>query len=99
MLHIVDNEKATRDLIASLATSRTIAATPYESGEAFLAEMHRKQTLDPRGECVLLNVNAPSMTGSALYDLLGLREWMRRVPAIFLAGHGDVRLAVDVLKR
>lgn len=99
MLHIVENEKATRDLIASLATSRIIAATPYESGEDFLAAMYRKQTLDPRGECVLLNSNASAMTGTAFNDLFFLREWKHRIPAIFLTGHGDIRLAVELVKR
>ncbi|WP_019139453.1 response regulator transcription factor [Noviherbaspirillum massiliense] len=99
MLHIVDDEEAIRDSLAWLAESRKIAATAYESGEAFLAMLEHKAAFDPLGECILLDVRMPDVSGVALFDLLASRELTRQLPVIFLTGHGDVPMAVDTLKR
>jgi len=40
----------------------------------------------------------PAMSGVALFDLLAARGITRRRPVIFLTGHGDVPMAVDMLK-
>jgi two-component system response regulator DctR len=99
MLHIVDDEEAIRDSLAWLATSRAIPAAAYESGEAFLAMQDRGSALDQKGECILLDVRMPSMSGVALFDALAARDLTQRIPVIFLTGHGDVPMAVDALKR
>jgi two-component system response regulator DctR len=101
MLHIVDDEEVIRDSLTWLANSREIAAAAYDSAEAFLAAINSASTLtlDPRGECLLLDVRMPSMSGVALFDALALRDLTRRFPVIFLTGHGDVPMAVDTLKR
>ena len=99
MLHIVDDEEVIRDSLTWLASSRAITAAAYESGEAFLAMIDRGSGLDPKGECLLLDVRMPSMSGVALFDALAARDMAERIPVIFLTGHGDVPMAVDTLKR
>jgi two-component system response regulator DctR len=99
MLHIVDDEEVIRDSLAWLAQSRRIAATVYESGEAFLATLDEAKEFDPEGECVLLDVRMPEISGVALFEVLIARELTHRLPVIFLTGHGDVPMAVDTLKR
>ena len=99
MLHIVDDEEVIRDSLAWLAQSRAIAATAYDSGETFLAALEGKIDFDPAGECVLLDVRMPDMSGVALFDALAARDLAQRLPVIFLTGHGDVPMAVDTLKR
>ena len=99
MLHIVDDEEVIRDSLAWLAQSRAIAATIYDSGETFLAALEGKIDFDPAGECVLLDVRMPDMSGVALFDALAARDLAQRLPVIFLTGHGDVPMAVDTLKR
>jgi two-component system response regulator DctR len=99
MLHIVDDEEAIRDSLAWLATSRAIPAAAYENGEAFLAMLDGDAALDQKGECILLDVRMPSMSGVALFDALAARDLTQRIPVIFLTGHGDVPMAVDALKR
>lgn len=99
MLHIVDDEEVIRDSLAWLAQSRGIAATAYESGAAFLAALDKAAALDPQGDCVLLDVRMPNISGAALFDTLAARGLTRRIPVIFLTGHGDVPMAVDTLKR
>jgi two-component system response regulator DctR len=98
MLHIVDDEEVIRDSLLWLAQSRAIAAVAYESGTAFLATLD-DFGFDPQGDCVLLDVRMPDISGAALFDTLAARGLTRRLPVIFLTGHGDVPLAVDTLKR
>lgn len=99
MLHIVDDEEVIRDSLIWLARSRSIAATGYEDGEAFLAAFEDPIGFDLAGECVLLDIRMPNISGVALFEALDARGLTRRLPVIFLTGHGDVPMAVDTLKR
>lgn len=99
MLHIVDDEEVIRDSLTWLAQSRAIGATAYESGAAFLAALDNAAGFDPAGECILLDVRMPDMSGATLFDTLAARGLTQRIPVIFLTGHGDVPMAVDTLKR
>jgi two-component system response regulator DctR len=99
MLHIVDDEEVIRDSLTWLARSRSIVTTAYESGALFLAALERTTDFDPQGECILLDVRMPEISGAALFDLLTARGLTQRLPVIFLTGHGDVPMAVDTLKR
>jgi two-component system, LuxR family, response regulator DctR len=99
MLHIVDDEEVIRDSLLWLATSRAIAAQAYDSGSAFLAALENAFHFAPQGDCVLLDVRMPGISGGALFDILSARGLTSRLPVIFLTGHGDVPMAVDTLKR
>jgi two-component system response regulator DctR len=99
MLHIVDDEETIRDSLTWLAKSRAIPAMAYENGERFLAALSGAIEFSPEGDCVLLDIRMPVISGVALFDLLDKQGLTRRLPVIFLTGHGDVPMAVDTLKR
>lgn len=99
MLHIVDDEEVIRDSLLWLARSRAITATAYASAADFLAVIEGRTVFDAQGECLLLDVRMPDMSGIALFDLLAGRGLTQQLPVIFLTGHGDVPMAVDTLKR
>ena len=99
MLHIIDDEEVIRDALSWLARSRHIASTTYESGDKFLAMLDDRFTYAPEGDCVLLDVRMPDLSGTTLFDVLATRQLTKRLPVIFLTGHGDVPMAVDTLKR
>ncbi|HVL74610.1 MAG TPA: response regulator [Noviherbaspirillum sp.] len=99
MLHIVDDEEVIRDSLSWLAQSRSIPTAVYDSGAAFLAALGPDKAFDQEGECVLLDVRMPDMSGAVLFDTLANRGLIQRLPVIFLTGHGDVPMAVDSLKR
>lgn len=98
MLHIIDDEEIIRDSLIWLAQSRAIAATAYAGAAEFLAAMEPAGNFDAHGECILLDVRMPGQSGVALFDTLKHRGIIRRRPVIFLTGHGDVPMAVDMLK-
>jgi two-component system response regulator DctR len=99
MLHIIDDEEAVRDSLGWLAQSCGIAATVHDNPEKFLAWVTAGIAFDPSGDCVLLDVRMPGLSGIALFDALAARGLTQRLPVIFLTGHGDVPMAVDSLKR
>jgi two-component system, LuxR family, response regulator DctR len=99
MLHIVDDEEIIRDSIAWLAKSRSIPSRGYPSAESLLMWMAQGVEFDPEGDCLLLDVRMPGLSGVALFDHLSSRSMSARLPVIFLTGHGDVPMAVDMLKK
>jgi len=99
MLHIVDDEEVIRDSLTWLAHSRAIPAAGYDSATAFLAALDGDRPFDPQGECLLLDMRMPDMSGAVLFDTLAARGLAQVLPVIFLTGHGDVPMAVDSLKR
>ena len=98
MLHIVDDEEIIRDSLAWLARSRNIAASAYDGGQALLAALAGAPGIDAEGECLLLDVRMPGSSGVALFNELKTKGLLHRRPVIFLTGHGDVPMAVDMLK-
>lgn len=99
MLHIVDDEEVIRDSLSWLARSRNIAATCYDSGDQFFDLLSKPINFAPDGDCVLLDVRMPGLSGTSLFDALSAKQLTKRLPVIFLTGHGDVPMAVDTLKR
>jgi len=97
MLHIVDDEEVIRDALAWLAQSRAIPARSHASAQAFLDDIGTR--FDPAGDCLLLDVRMPGISGVAVFDQLSARGLTALLPVIFLTGHGDVPMAVDTLKR
>ncbi|MGV3743038.1 MAG: response regulator transcription factor [Burkholderiaceae bacterium] len=99
MLHIIDDEEVMRDSLTWLARSRSIEAAAYENAEAFIACLDKHGQFDRTGECILLDVRMPAMSGIALFGILESRGLVQHMPVIFLTGHGDVPMAVDALKK
>lgn len=92
LVHIVDDDEAIRDALAWLLKSRRLACCTWPSGEAFLAGF------DPglRG-CVVLDVRLGGMSGPECFEQM--LERGATLPVLFLTGHGDVPLAVQMLRR
>lgn len=99
MLYIVDDEEVIRDSLIWLAESRAIDAVGYAGAQPFLALLDAGFTFHPEGDCLLLDMRMPEMSGASLFDILTERGLAQRLPTLFLTGHGDVPMAVDSLKR
>jgi two-component system response regulator DctR len=99
MLHIVDDEEVIRDALCWLAQTRGIAVATYADGQAFLDALQQRQAIASEGECVLLDMRMPRLSGLSLFEALHARQLSAQLPVIFLTGHADVPMAVDALKR
>ncbi|MCB1960990.1 MAG: response regulator transcription factor [Rhodocyclaceae bacterium] len=91
-VYIVDDDDALRDSLVWLLESNAHRVEQFASAEAFLAAFHG----DMAG-CVVLDVRMPGMSGLELYERL--RERHARMPVVFITGHGDVQMAVSMLKK
>jgi two-component system, LuxR family, response regulator FixJ len=91
VVHVIDDDEATRQSLAFLLQAHDIAAKTYESGAAFL-------DLAPalKSGCVITDVRMPEINGIEL--LRRLKELKVLLPVIVVTGHGDVPLAVEAMK-
>ncbi|MCW8933627.1 MAG: response regulator [Gammaproteobacteria bacterium] len=91
MIHIVDDDNAIRQSLSLLMKSEGIPVKVYESAESFLNSYKQN-----KGECLLLDIRMPGMSGLELLD--ELRDLDISIPVIFITGHGDVSMAVQAMK-
>jgi len=91
-VYIVDDDEAMRDSLVWLIESQGLAVTAYAAAEDFLAACG-----DALAGCIVLDVRMPGMSGLELYEKLNARRCT--LPVIFITGHGDVPMAVSVLKK
>ncbi len=93
-VHLVDDEAPVRAALEFLLTSHGLTVHSYDGGEAVLQRVGAGAPL--RG-CMLLDVRMEPMSGLQVHDELVARGI--QLPVIFLTGHGDIRMAVDALKK
>jgi two-component system response regulator DctR len=100
-IDIVEDDPSLADSLVMLLQSRGYMSRHFVNGERFLS-VARGTGNHPRNTmagCILLDLRLPTMSGLVVFDeLLGLEQLYVK-PVIFLTGHGDMELAVDVLTR
>jgi two-component system response regulator DctR len=102
MVYLVDDEAVVREALGWLLRTRRLLSEGFPSAEAFLALLDAQRGRDWPGApaCLLLDVRMPGLSGVALFERLLLqRGLVRRLPVIFLTGHGDVPTAVAAVKQ
>ncbi len=90
-VYVVDDDEAVRDSIKELVESVDLKAETFSSAQSFL----ESYTPDQSG-CLVLDVRMAKMSGLALQARL--REVGATLPIIFVSGHGDINMAVGVMK-
>jgi len=91
IVHVIDDDEASRQSLAFLLESAQIGVRTYASATIFLEQVSRT-----RASCVVTDVRMPGMSGIDL--LRRLKELGIEVPVIVITGHGDVPLAVEAMK-
>jgi two-component system response regulator DctR len=98
LVYIVDDDASVREALAWLLRSRRLHSEAFVSGDAFLDRVQAGEA-PTHPCCLLLDVRMPGTSGLALFETLVAREWVDRMPVIFLTGHADVPTAVAMVKR
>lgn len=91
IIHVVDDDQAMVESLLWIIESVGLKVKTYRCAQDFLDQYEPSQP-----GCLLLDVRMPGMSGPELQ--LKLNERGAAIPIIFISGHGDVPLAVRVMK-
>jgi FixJ family two-component response regulator len=92
LITVVDDDVSSRESLPDLLRTLGFAAMPFASAEDFLASDVLADI-----QCLILDVSMPGMSGPQLQSELNRREL--KIPIIFITGHCDRELRVDLLAR
>ena len=92
LVYVIDDDEAVRDALSMLIGSIGLEVITYASALAFLDHYDSRNL-----GCLVLDVRMPIMSGIELQDELLSRNSMLSI--IFLAGHGDIPMAVNAVKK
>lgn len=91
IVHVVDDDEATRDLLRLLLKTVGLKVATYASPSMFM------ENFDPdQSGCVILDLRMPETNG--FETLSWLRTRARPVPVIFLSGYGDLATVIRAMK-
>ena len=91
IVHVVDDDASWRKSIGRLLSAAGYRFALYESGENFLETAN----LDAPG-CILLDIRMPGLAGLQLQQRL--TDLRKRLPILFISGHGDIASSVVAMK-
>ena len=89
LIVVIDDHESVRCSLRALLESSGLKVRDYASAVAYLAE-------SGGGDCLLVDLRMPQMTGLELQQELNRRN--SPVPLILISGHGDVPLAVAAMR-
>jgi len=94
---IIEDDQALAKSIAALLSSAGMNKIQHFSSAAdFLGSADALQTSLQEPGCLLLDIRMPHMTGVELFHRLESQGFVW--PVIFMTGHGDLSMAVELLK-
>ena len=91
LISVVDDDESVRESLPDLLRELGFAACAFPSGEEFLASGY-----DDQAQCLILDIAMPGMSGPDLHRELQRRQ--KKIPIIFITGHGDVPTSVQAMK-
>ena len=91
MVFVVDDDASIREALCSLIESTGLGVEAFASAQDFL-QHKRPQT----PACLVLDVRLPGLSGLELQRKLAPAS--KRIPIIFITGHGDIPKSVQAMK-
>jgi two-component system response regulator FixJ len=92
VVHVVDDDEGVRESLSLLLKSNRIPSRAHANAEALLSACPGLTA-----SCVVTDIRLPGMSGLELLDHLA--QVGKGNSVILLTGHGDIRLAVEAMKR
>lgn len=93
LVHVVDDDKDTRDSLALLLQSVAIETVAHAGGNDLMEAVGAS---GGAGDAILLDVRLPGVSGMSLLERL--RRDHPGLPVVMITGHGDIDLAVRAMK-
>jgi FixJ family two-component response regulator len=91
LVFVVDDDASIREALGSLIESAGLSVETFASAQEFLRHK-RPQT----PACLVLDVRLPGLSGLELQRKLAPAS--KRIPIIFITGHGDIPMSVQAMK-
>jgi two-component system response regulator FixJ len=88
---VIDDHESVRHSLRALLETDGLLVTDYATAETYLADGPSH-----RGDCLVVDVNMPGMSGLDLQEELGRQNV--RLPLIVITGNADIKLAVRAMK-
>lgn len=95
IVYIVEDDKAFQDALQLLVKTVDLECRIFGSAQAFLDAFDPENHAGP--QCLVADVRLPGMSGMELQQILIEREIP--LPMVVISGHGDVPMAVEVVKK
>ena len=96
-IYLCDDDEGVRTSLAFLLRQHDLEVTAYASGPELLAAIDAA-TVPMRGIFVL-DVRMEPLSGLQVHEALISRGLDKRMPVLFLSGHGDIPMAVGAMAR
>ena len=106
MITLIEDDKGLSDALIGLFETNNLEAEHFISGEAFL-ESFDKTTKTNKEENIseispgiyILDIRLTGISGIEIFDEINNRVKLNHQPIIMMTGHGDVEIAVSLLKK
>lgn len=100
-IHIVEDDFALANAMQLLIQTEGLKTIYHASGEDFLFNLaqHTPPTAEIVPSCILLDIRLIDMSGLEVFDEITSMYPDLTAPIIFLTGHGDLHMAVEVMKK
>jgi FixJ family two-component response regulator len=89
---VIDDDASVLKSLSRLLRSSGLEAQTFESAEQFLERNHYEGV-----GCIILDVEMPGLSGTALQDRLNASGLS--MPVIFITGHGNISMGVGAMKK
>jgi FixJ family two-component response regulator len=89
---VIDDDASVLKSLSRLLRSSGLEARTFESAEQFLEQNHYEGV-----GCIVLDVEMPGLSGTALQDRLNASGLS--MPVIFITGHGNISMGVGAMKK
>lgn len=96
-IYLCDDDEGVRTSLAFLLRQHDLKVVSFASGPELLTALEAA-TVPPRGIFVL-DVRMEPLSGLQVHEALISRGLDKRMPVLFLSGHGDIPMAVGAMAR
>jgi two-component system response regulator DctR len=96
-IYLCDDDEGVRTSLAFLLRQHELEVISYPSGQDLLAAVDASKT--PLRGIFVLDVRMEPMSGLQVHDALIARGLDKRLPVLFLSGHGDIPMAVGAMAK
>lgn len=101
LIYLVEDDLDLASAMQLLFQTEGLEIKHFADGESFLNEISHRQIVNPNepAACVLLDIRLGQMSGLEVFETLIKDHQNFKHPVIFLTGHADLQVAVEVMRQ